>query len=232
MAKHPAAHARHASSKAAPPHHVSDAANGGQFWGVVLALVLVVAAIIALRMRAAAKRSAVVKNVQEEIAAVVEAVKLAPLQAIHPEGFHLLADETFYWQEAARWCEFRTQRRYESTYGGTSVRIARGVSLRAGSSSGASRSVAVPEVTSGEVFLSNRRLIFIGPSFSREVKLDSVLRFEAGDGFMHLDLPNKNAVQVETGNDILKIELDKILYSDAQPAKPPAEGASPAAAAK
>jgi hypothetical protein len=47
---------------------------------------------------------------------------------------------------------------------------------------------------------------------------------------MHLDLPNKNAVQVETGNDLLKIELDKILQGDATPAKPPAKGASAAAA--
>jgi hypothetical protein len=164
-----------------------------------------------------------------QAAKAAEALRRAPLTAIHPAGLNAKAGENFYWQETATWAEFRTERRYESSYGGTSFRATKGMSLHAGSSSGQSRSVIVPQVTAGTVYLSNKRLIFISPTFSREVKLDAALKFETGSGLVQADLPNKNSIQADTGNAALGIVLDKILRANRGEADDPGSNIAQAA---
>lgn len=116
----------------------------------------------------------------------------------------------------SKWLEFHTERQYGGGYAGVSVRVARGVSLRTGSTGGRSRSVEVAKSTPGRVYLSDRRIIFISPVFSREIRLKSALHFGKGPGFIHIDLPNASSIQVETGNNGLSITLDKILSGAAQ----------------
>lgn len=157
----------------------------------------------------------------------------APLTPIHPSGIVALPGETFYWQGIAKWLEFHTERQYSGGYGGVSVRVTRGVSLRSGSTTGRSRPVTVANTTRGTVYLSDRRILFISPVFSRDIHLKSALHFAKGPGFIRVDMPNATSFQIETANSALGIALDKVLAGRTQTRagdSPPLAPGSPAPA--
>lgn len=85
--------------------------------------------------------------------------------------------ELAYWSEPASILEERVvKRRYEGDSQGFSFRIARGVSYRVGSHRGhIVTDTAVMPVSSGELIVTNKRVIFRGNAKSFNIRLDKLL---------------------------------------------------------
>jgi hypothetical protein len=134
-----------------------------------------------------------------------------PLVPIHPAGIVSRPGETFYLETKANWSEYHSERRYTGGYGGVSVRIAKGLSVHSGSTRGRSQAVRVVSKTPGVVYLSDKRIVFLGGGFSREVLLRSAIHFGKGPNFVQVDLPNKPSVEIGTKDGTFGTTLDKVL---------------------
>lgn len=109
----------------------------------------------------------------------------------------LQKSETAYWSEPASILEERVvNRRYEGGSQGFSFRIAKGVSYRVGSHRGHLVSdTAVIPVSSGELIITNKRVIFRGDAKSFNLRLDKLLELNFyGDGVRLTDDKGKPRV--------------------------------------
>lgn len=194
-------HAYHASTAHA---HVSNASSTAD---VLIGLFVVAAFIVGLIFLAvsATRSDAVKRHEREAIANAAHAERLraffaAPLAPV-ATSITLLPGETCYYSVRAQQLSVHAQRQYGSTYGGPSVRIARGVYLRAGQSHGSSQSVSTLKSDGyGWFYLTDQRVIFIGELHSTITPLSQIIQ-ESGfvDG-LHLDIANRSPVNYETGD--------------------------------
>lgn len=93
--------------------------------------------------------------------------------------------EVVHWAEPAKLLEERVvSRRYTGGSSGFSFRICKGVSYRVGASRGhIVTDTAIVPISSGDLALSNKRVIFAGNAKSFTIKLDKLLNIELfGDG--------------------------------------------------
>ncbi|HRE13437.1 MAG TPA: hypothetical protein PLD37_04495 [Usitatibacteraceae bacterium] len=99
-----------------------------------------------------------------------------------------------YWSEAGSILEERVvNRRYEGGSQGVSIRIAKGLTYRVGAHRGHLVSdTAVLPVSSGDLIITNRRVIFRGDSKSFNIRLDKLLEMKLfGDGIRLTDEKGK-----------------------------------------
>jgi hypothetical protein len=109
----------------------------------------------------------------------------------------LQKQEIAHWVEAARLIEERVVgRRYEGSSSGMSFRIAKGVTYRVGASRGrlVQEKANVP-VSSGDLVLTNKRVVFRGDKKSFNYKLDKLLDVQLySDGLFLTDTSGKPRV--------------------------------------
>lgn len=109
-----------------------------------------------------------------------------PVQSV--TNIILQRGETVHWVEPAKLLEERVvSRRYSGGSSGFSFRICKGVSYRVGASRGrVITDTAIVPISSGELALSNKRVIFAGDTKSFTVKLDKLLNIEFYDDGLQL----------------------------------------------
>jgi hypothetical protein len=111
-------------------------------------------------------------------------IRRGNLPPVQVENIILRKDEVAYWiQPAKLWEERVVSRRYEGGSAGISFRVAKGITLRTGSTRGhlITDSADVP-VTDGNFIITNQRFIFQGEGKSFETKYEKIL-----DIHNHLD---------------------------------------------
>jgi len=143
----------------------------------------------------------------------------APLQSVEC-GLNLNTSESCYWVgEASEIMNVKHSQRV-GYYGGPSVRVARGVYMRAGTSRSHTVSQVAPEVVDhGTLYLTNQRIIFSGGDGSKVFTHKQILRFETfTDGFS-LDIPNAKRVTFVTHEPAASWTLERIARGDYAPSE-------------
>jgi len=90
---------------------------------------------------------------------------LAPEETIKPSGFARKPNEQFWFHSVACGLHaWRTNSVWAGGYGGVSVRVAKGLSVRRGIGAGKPVDISseLEEVDSGELFVSDVRVVFVG----------------------------------------------------------------------
>ncbi len=102
------------------------------------------------------------------------------MPAVYVSNIVLLKDEKTFWAEPSDFIEEKTLRhRYEGGSSGVSFRIMKGVSYRVGSSRGYIMAEKGWVVTSsGDLIITNKRIIFKGDRKSFDIKLNKILSTE------------------------------------------------------
>lgn len=125
------------------------------------------------------------------------------------------AGETVYWSEPATLVVHATKTEYVGGYGGMSVRVMRGVSLRSGSFRGhpVKQDVRVKE-DSGTLNITDKRIVFVGATESKEIPLAKMSSMRAYSDGIEVLPANKKAVAFETGNAHAGIVLERVINRD------------------
>jgi len=111
---------------------------------------------------------------------IITEIEQGNLPTIEVRGVVTKKGETIHWSEDGSLIEERViSRRYEGGSHGVSLRIMKGVSYRVGAHRGqlVSESANVP-VSTGELLITNTRIIFRGDRKSFNLKIDKILDFE------------------------------------------------------
>lgn len=112
-------------------------------------------------------------------------------------ALNLKRDESCFFASPATLYEERTTRRYVSGSRGVSIRIAKGVSYRVGSSRGYYVPVShVVAVCDGTFSITNKRCIFSGARKTVTVELEDLLSFDSFDDGIQLHHPRSKGLQV------------------------------------
>jgi hypothetical protein len=109
----------------------------------------------------------------------------------------LQKNETIYWSEPSSLLEERVVgRRYEGGSQGLSIRITSGVTYRVGAHRGRIISdTAIVPVSSGELIITNKRIIFRGDAKSFNLRLDKLLELNLyGNGIRLTDDKGKSCI--------------------------------------
>lgn len=102
----------------------------------------------------------------------------------------LQSDEVAHYETSTRWCHLKTRRKRAAGSRGTSIRIAKGISVPVGKTQGHTEEwEELQTIDEGRVVITSKRLLFIGPKKNLTVKHEKIL---------HLDLYN-DAVAVHRG---------------------------------
>ncbi len=104
-------------------------------------------------------------------------IRLYGPSPIDPDNLVLRRGETAHWQEPGTLYENKVvSRRYEGGSRGMSIRVIKGLSFRVGSHRGhlVSQTANVP-VSTGNLLITNQRLIFVGREKSFETKFENLL---------------------------------------------------------
>jgi hypothetical protein len=133
-----------------------------------------------------------------------------PLPPIRADGVPSEPGETFYWSGPGGWEEFHNERSYTGGSAGASFRIARGISIHSGSSRGHSKMMPVAETEQGTISLSNRRIIFIGPTISRELQMGAWEHAAAYRDAIHFDLKNARPIQISSRDPLMSRVFERI----------------------
>jgi hypothetical protein len=156
-----------------------------------------------------------------EEARALQRVLSQPLTEIHPTGVMLKSGERAYGAIAATLKEVKTVG-YSGRTSGISVRVAKGVTLRSGGIRGSAVKGMV-SVASGELVITNQRVIFAGDMKSFEIPLDKLLNttnFEHGFGFS--DGKHTFLLKTDDGKDqiLFGSALDRVLRGEARTVAP------------
>ena len=172
-----------------------------------------------MRAEAEARRIAFENSPAEvakrQAAAYEESLRSGALQPVSVNGLVLAAGETVYWSEPATLVVHATKTEYVGGYGGMSVRVMRGVSLRSGTFRGhpVKQDVRVKE-DSGTLNITDKRLVFIGASESKEIPLAKMSSMRAYSDGIEVLPANKKAIGFETGNAHAGIVLERVINRD------------------
>lgn len=86
------------------------------------------------------------------------------------------------------------------TYGGPSMRVARGLYWRVGGYGGRSIATQQPQVVdAGTLFLTDQRVVFVGGAGTLEFRSDKMAAYQLYDDGIRIDMPNKPFVLFITG---------------------------------
>jgi hypothetical protein len=170
----------------AHPRPQKPSSDNTLFWCVLVLSVLAVAFIVAklrVRARQEERREAMIGQANIFLSTVRLQKSLKPI----PTRVLLKNDESAYLEDSCSLHETRSVRHYES--GGVGFRIAKGVYV--GGSKG--RSVSTAEMTcidSGQLTLTNKRLVFDGSTNDRTIPLDKLVSINS----------YSDAIEVSTAN--------------------------------
>ena len=147
---------------------------------IIIAVTAIVGAVVAgICMSAARKRER--RRLEERLnnqyvkwrAAIDRAGRLQPMAV----GMHLSKGEVGYLQLRTTLCETRSIR--NSTHTGGAVRIAKGITVGRGYSTSESHE-EWRQISTGVLYVTNKRLVFDGDMQNRVVKIDDVVSAQAG----------------------------------------------------
>ncbi len=103
------------------------------------------------------------------------------------------------------------ERAYQGGYGGVLVRLARGIWLRSGGGR------AIPVISQkmksdgeGTVYLTDRRLVFVGATKSVEIPFTKMASVEPYADGLRVDVVNKTPVIIRTGDRWLYVHLWRV----------------------
>lgn len=134
----------------------------------------------------------------------------------------LKSGERCHWEERASKVIRVTHSRRVGTYGGPSVRVARGLYLRAGAGTSHTVSSTAFEPTDvGTLYLTNVRAVFVGTAGSEVYAYDKMVTREAYADGVSFDMPNKDRVVFITGSPRTGWALERILSAVAANSAPP-----------
>lgn len=116
-------------------------------------------------------------------------IKLGNLPAFVVDGFLPQRNEIVHWSESA-WLmeEVTLGRRYEGGSSGISVRVAKGVTIRAGSSRG--RVIvdkSIEKTSFGSFIITNKRFVFNGDSKSFSIKYEKMIGLQLNDNWLTIN---------------------------------------------
>lgn len=170
-------------------------------FGLGLPMVIVMA--IGDAARDGASRKA---YVDQQRAMALQQALLNPLSPILSTGLVTKPGETCYWRSDATMLTMHHHREYEGGYGGTSIRVMKGVSIRSGSSRGTS--VDHPSLDSdglGTLYLTTQRFVFVGQMTTMEIELAHVASVIGLHDGVRINVLNKPPVLFETGDSRLHL---------------------------
>jgi hypothetical protein len=196
---HPAAHrAIHAGRHVhASVSHAPAASGASPGFTLVPIAIVVVAVLITSTVLNGKKKLAATAA----LAADLTRLQTQALRPVAHPSFITEPGETCYWaQGATQWSiHNRTQR--VGGYGGSSIRIARGVYVHGGSfaSTPITTQVAAQD-DSGVVYVTDRRIVFIGQRATREIAISKIVGTEPFQDGLQVDVANKKALTLKTGD--------------------------------
>lgn len=136
---------------------------------------------------------------------------LLPINPINASGVSLGANERLYYKHPATWQDHHTERQYTGGYSGVSLRVAKGVTIHSGGSRGRSKGVIVAQHHPGVVYLTNKRVIFVGRDITREIAMRAwTLATHYSDG-VTFAIKNHDTVAVLTHDPSFVIVLNRII---------------------
>lgn len=157
-----------------------------------------------------ARLSSALRRQREQLA--VQEMLAAPLTEIKPRQVLLKGDEKAYAAVQASLQEMKTLG-FKAGTTGVSIRVARGVTLRSAGTRGQAVKGMVA-VASGELALTDRRIVFAGDLKSFAINLDDLISITPyDDGFGFGDSRSTHTVRMSPGKEhlLFKIALDKVL---------------------
>lgn len=131
----------------------------------------------------------------------IENNKLEPIDS----DINLLSNENLYFQSDVKWFETRKQTLGYSHMGVSKrIKIANGFSLNlGGGSSDRITEDRLTEIDSGVIYITNKRLIFVGRNSTKNIKLSAILSFEiTNDGVKIVKDAGKSPVLRFENNDL------------------------------
>lgn len=120
------------------------------------------------------------KSIAAAQAAQFAEAETGQLQPVHPTNAIIHRGETAYASISAQLCEIKTIA-YQGRSSGVSVRVATGVTIRSGSYKGAPRN-EMQVVATGELLVTNSRVIFAGDRKSLSINLSSLVAVDRKQG--------------------------------------------------
>jgi hypothetical protein len=134
-----------------------------------------------------------------------------PLVPVAAPNFMLKKDESCYYTAPATLYSMHKERTYQGGYGGVSVRLARGIWVR----SGGGRAIPVTSQKmksdgEGTVYLTDRRLVFVGATKSVEIPFTKMASVEPYADGLRVDVANKTPVVIRTGDRWLYVHVWRV----------------------
>jgi len=178
--------------------HVPAPAPGSSTGFSLVPIAIVVAAVLIVNAVLNGRRRAATAAVLAADVTRLQTQRLAPVA--HP-AFLTEPGETCYWAQAASQWSIHTRMQRVGGYGGPSIRIARGMYVHAGAfaSTPITTQVAAQD-DSGVVYVTDRRIVFIGQRATREIAIKKIIGTEPFRDGMQIDVANKKALTLKTGD--------------------------------
>jgi hypothetical protein len=167
----------------------------------------------------AQRRKAAQDRAASEAAAAAEADRRAqlrrfflnPLRPIIVPALVLKAGEACYGQWQAETYTMHKSTHYVGGSTGASFRVARGVYLRNSGFRGAPvQTQAMASEGRGTVYITNKRLVFVGPAKTIELAFTKIASVEPYTDGMQFNIANKSPIIVRTGDDRLPLYFHRI----------------------
>jgi hypothetical protein len=190
---------------------VGDVPSGGSFSGFLTGTLIcwgITGGLICFLIGSARGR----KRMQAAAAKAVQEIVNQPLTEIRPTQVLLKAGEKAYASVRASLHELKTLG-FKAGTRGISVRVAKGVTLRTSGSRGRAVKGSI-RIASGELVVSDKRVIFAGDHKSFAIPLGSLVNVTTySNGFGFHDERSTHVVTVESNNDRLVFDavLNKVL---------------------
>jgi hypothetical protein len=207
-------HAKHA--KRVVHHHAAAATTpgAGTDVGIIFAVLLFVigfaVAVKSSRTRIDGQLAQQKRDQDTAAQAQLDAFNAAPLPRV-AAPFTTLAGEQCYRGDAAQ--KVMNVKERVGAYGGPSVRVARGLYIRAGTSRSRSTETAPEVVDSGDLYVTNQRAVFIGQRGTEVYAWSHVIAWHGYSDGIAIDVPNKPRVTFVTGVPETAWTVDRISRS-------------------
>jgi hypothetical protein len=138
---------------------------------------------------------------QEKRRQQIEAFFGQDLRPVDAGNMVLREGEKCYYSASAQEAKLVKQVTHVGTYGGPSVRVARGLYWRVGGYGGRSISTQQLQVVdTGTLFLTDQRVVFVGTAGTLEFRSDKMASYQLFDDGIRIDMPNKPFVLFVTGS--------------------------------
>lgn len=185
--------------------------------GVLLTLAVIAAVVLLIlsaSSRAQQTRQAIQAKEKAQRQAALAERKAAFYSSPLPTSacpLNLHASEKCYWSGHATEVMPVTQTHRVGYYGGPSIRIARGVYIRAGGSTSQGVSSTAPKVIDeGELYITSERVIFMGSSKNVTFLIPKVLSFDLYDDGFCVNMANRKPITFLTGSPESSWVIDRI----------------------